>query len=399
MHKTRPLGSLKDFFPRIHQPLPLDQRESRRLLDTIKTSFRTQLDKEHGWDAPGSGPVSRLKTPIVAPLSSTTPPSAAAPLLRGSARATDRHMRAILNNPLFSPLEVGSVTEAPPNVLDKHKAIFEKAVSRGLMTLPRATGFLKQVILVTRGLPTSGLGEGFHETNPGAGLLVLEWLRSSGQERDLAFLADTHFRNVLVRALVADGLENVVWAWINRLLEAAGKSYNPEEPSVPGLLIADLVVSKSRDRELDLPYSAILKAETLVKETKSRPDLLQKAWSRLAFITTMSSKTIRPKPPVHLFDPFVAMGQVIGSRQLERAHVDLHHPVNPSSSLALKVLSSKDVWKSTDALLYFLRLRSLGFDTVRHLRRTDQAQEATRIFNLLETKLGVLLHSPRALVF
>jgi hypothetical protein len=332
-------------------------------------------------------------------------------------------MRAILNNPLFSPLEAGSVTEAPPNELDKHKAIFERAVSRGLMTLPRATGFLIQAVRVTRGLPTSGLGKGFHEPNPGAGLLVLEWLRSSGQERDLAFLADTRFRNFLVRSLVADGLENVVWAWVNRLLEAAGKSYNPAEPSVAGLLIADLVVSKSRDRELELPYGAILQAETMVKETKSRPDLLQKAWSRLAFITTMNpSKTKRPMPPVHLFNPFVAMGQVIGSRRLERAHVDLHHPASPSSSLAIKVLSSEHVWKEADVLrkrghfvdgwlgesgtpifdpteLYFLRLRSLGFDTVRHLRRTDQAQEATRILNLLETKLGVLLHSPRALVF
>lgn len=90
---TKALSSLKDFLPRIHQPLPINRRESQQLLKTLTTSFRKNLDKEHGYWGEDTS-VASLRA------ASTNPSSPS--VLDLYHRPTDRHVRAILSNPLFS---------------------------------------------------------------------------------------------------------------------------------------------------------------------------------------------------------------------------------------------------------------------------------------------------------
>ena len=49
MFSTKALSSLKGMLPPIHQPLPLNQREAQQLLNALTSSFRKNLDREHGW--------------------------------------------------------------------------------------------------------------------------------------------------------------------------------------------------------------------------------------------------------------------------------------------------------------------------------------------------------------
>lgn len=404
MKTTKALGSLKAIFPPIHQPLPLNKHESQRLLDAIKASFRAQLDEEHGWASTGpTKPVLPAK-PNFTYLPSNAAPSSA-PQKRARPRPTDRHMHAILSHPLFSVAQTGKAaeaaeaTDAPVNSWDAHKVMFEKAVSRGLMNVTRAHGFLMVVRSDVNRMATLSVLDGLKHT--GAGLLVLQWLRSSGQERDLAFLRKTAFKRILLQFIVAENLDHVVWAWVERLMDPAVGPY----PTAAATLIRDFIIAKADAPELEWAYGAMLEAEKLVKEKQLPQDILRLAWRNLATLTTMNDCD-RKKPSVQVFDPFVAMGPAIGSRPLEMAHVNLHHPAEPSSDLAVEYLSTQVAWNSirdptvqtSTQARYADRLWWLGLDTVQHLMRVNETQEASRMWDLLEKNLGWLARAAPRLV-
>ncbi|KAK3294553.1 uncharacterized protein B0H64DRAFT_190160 [Chaetomium fimeti] len=376
MQRSRPLGSLKDIFPRIHQPLPLNQRESQRLLETIKTSFRTQLDQEHGWISPGSSTVSRLTN------STPTQPKAA-PAQPRHTRATDRHMHAVLNNPLFNNAAVAA-SKGSRKSLDAHKAIFEKAVSRGLVNLTTAHGFLIHINPVAPETSPSTANSSPRKPPPniGAGLLVLQWLRSSGQERDFKFLSNRGFVRTLLPFLVAEGLDGVVWVWFKRLLKehATTNTY-----TMARQLLRDFVAEKYSGGDVESAFAAVLKADTMVREMKVPVGILQISWNWLAYHATTQS-TGHMKLPTHLYDPFVAVGRDLHAKSapLVMALLNLQHPVDPSPSLAVELLSSQRSWREKDVpFVYILDLYQLGIDTVRHLIRTRNAEEASRLLDLL----------------
>ena len=424
MQSTKALSSFKNIFLPIHPPLPLNNREAHRLLENLKASFRAQLDKEHGW--PVAKPTLPLARPALTYLPSssssspTTSATAAAPehASHVSGRATDRHMHAILSNPLFSAGTTIDLSGGITSSLTAHNAVFEKAVSRGLMTLPRAQGFLlfleAEVKKSADVWPLDGL-------NTGAGRLVMQWLRSSGQEHDLAFLAEPAFRRILMQFAVAEGLDDTVWSWVDRLL----KEEHAVEPadmftSKAGTLLGDFVGAKSRNRELEGAYVAVLKAEAMVKEANEPLGILHHAWQRVARETIMNSGEGRA-PPASLFDSFVALGHAAWSMKLDQAHIALYHPVDPSASLAVKFLSGKAAFRrllprqaagevdweqpyqpnqprpsleqaaeDRARKKYIRHLSFLGLDTVQHLLNTDQRQEASRLWERLESRMGWL---------
>ncbi|KAK3905653.1 hypothetical protein C8A05DRAFT_12550 [Staphylotrichum tortipilum] len=431
MQHTKALCALKNIFLPIHPPLPLNNREAHRLLESLKASFRAQLDKEHGWTVPEPTKTLPLANPALTylPSSSSATTSADAPFpglaSHGSSRPTDRHMHAILNNPLFAAGT--TATNLPSGIssaLAAHNAVFEKAVSRGLMTLPRAQGFLLLVKAEVKKSAAVWLLDGLKTT--GAGRLVMQWLRSSGQEHDLAFLANPAFRHILMQFAVAEGLDDTVWSWVDRLLKEERIAENPAEhaaehaaePAVEstdvftsraGTLLGDFVGAKSCDLELEGAYAAVLKAEAMIKEHNAPLGILHHAWRQVAWETTMNSGEGRA-PPASIFNSFVALGQAARSLTLERAHINLYHPVDPSASLAVEFLSRQSAFRrilrnqavadmswqqpqqpalwSTARQKYIHHLRFLGLDTVQYLLHANQRQEASRLWELLESRLG-----------
>ncbi|KAK4153487.1 hypothetical protein C8A00DRAFT_33778 [Chaetomidium leptoderma] len=378
MQKSKALSSLRAIFPPIHQPLPLDKRESQRLLNDIKTSFRARLDAKYNF-----------------PDALKLPPTTIAHRPANAARAADGHLRTILTSPLFSTVDTAEATGGVANTWDAHTAVFERAVSRGLMTPARAQGFLMMVKSEAK-QPAIPLLDLLKST--GAGLLVLRWVQSSGQERDLAFLANKSFRRLLMQFMVADGLDDALWVWVERLMKREDSSGDAisSRPLVAEL-ICDFVTVKCLARELESAYTAMLKAEAIAKENQISPVMLQLAWRSLAWHTTVNACR-HVKAPVHLFDPFVTLGQTIPSRRLDLAHVNLHHPVDPTPGLAVEYLSNKTNWKgitgpptvNSPVERYINRLTLLGLDTVQHLQQANETREASRVWALLERNLGWL---------
>ncbi|EFX00272.1 hypothetical protein CMQ_7274 [Grosmannia clavigera kw1407] len=402
MLPTKSYSSLKGMLPRIHHPLPLNEKSTKKLLDTLTTSFRKHLDREHGWlEEEDAAPRRALRRgaptesmPAAAPLFSLTAQPA-------THRPTDHHLRAILANPLFSydqtvRSEVRQGTERDP--MD----IFDWAVARGLMTPKRAAGCLlakrREAVL------SSSVSAKASMAASGAGLKVLQWLRAAGLERDLSFVADVQLTGVLVQFLAAeDQLDEVVWTWIERL-RGDGAAASAASAS---FLLDRLVKAKAGGAvTLDEAYRTMARGAEVFRHgtqfSKASANAIFWTWCYLSWKSTFKAWNLSSPSP-QLYEAFVAImdDDDRPSIRLERAHLDLRHPTHPSPAPAVALLADDDLLHSIQTSTatseppppgrvpaYPGRIVSMGLDTVRHLAFVGEPAEAQRILDRLRQQFG-----------
>ncbi|KAH8204848.1 hypothetical protein TruAng_001037 [Truncatella angustata] len=380
--RTPPLGSLKKGFnksilPQIHHPLPLNKRESQQLLNSITSSFRKNLDKEHPWQPHDAADATAAK--VIAntslQLAKEVPPKH---------RPTDRHLGSILTNPLFAQPNVSD--RQAPNGLQYHHDVFDSAVSKGMMTVRRAAGYLA---MVNKQAQSSTLQDPAALASSGAGLRVAQWLRSSGAENSLEFLNDKYLMPLLVQFMFFEGLEEVAWTWLSRLgaqLHALPKDGQTQHSIASLLHVIHLAQTSKvqgvnvRQPSLDPSYSAFLRAnKTLATEDPVALKSLQRYWASLSWSSTvLASQHQSPSAP--LYEMFTDVGRPWRKR-LDIAHLELHHPSTPDHSSAVKYLHDERVQDAANSLKkyekYVERMVSLGSDTVSRLQQVGEQQEAS----------------------
>ncbi|KAI0196097.1 hypothetical protein EV127DRAFT_418276 [Xylaria flabelliformis] len=386
--RTPPLSSLrKGFLPQIHHPLPLNPRESRQLLESITTSFRKNLDREHPWEA---GEVS-TSTPATSRLDS------AEELQTSTHRPTDRHLRAILSNPLFAhPRHANSDTSlhtASRKPFDTD--IFDSAVAKGLMTPRRAAGFLATI-------RSQLIAESPDNLRPrmgtsGAGLRVLRWLRASGQENDLNFLGDPALLRLLISFLYAEGLQEVAWTWLAQL---AARATQLEFEETPGKVnaqtlsrLTSAIVKENSESgsqspiSLDGSFAALTKASGMLpRENPAAIAAVKTNWAKLSWASTVNALE-RPKPSATLFENFVEIGRPL-NLPLDLAHLALHHPTTPTHSAAIEYLRLRQqIVEDVSSMKPRAQQRvlCLVLDAAERLKRTGQIAEAPWIERLKST--------------
>lgn len=361
MNTTKNLGSLKRVFPTWHQPVPLTANESKKLLDTLKTSFRSTLDKEHGWDAEES-----RKRPA-------------------PQRPTDRHLNSILSNPLFKQTtQTIPRTPTTPARRDPMR-VFDEAVSKGMMSRRAATGCLlakRREIQQSDSVP---IHTAMAESQ--AGRRVVQWLRTSGEERRGAFLADDQFVKELVGFLVAEELDEIVWSWAHSLAKT-----DDAQGAMLTRLLSHLVKARSRlmdDKSLDAAYADMIRADETWRASPNLPRILQNPWRHLSWCSTVEAWN-RPQPSDALFEKYVGVAEHLATPvQVDLAHLDLHHPTKPDHRRALDFLSMPDWGMPTtnDSRRFVNRVASMGMDTVKHLTQIGQAEQAEWVAEVLRTRL------------
>ncbi|KAI4859946.1 hypothetical protein F4820DRAFT_453397 [Hypoxylon rubiginosum] len=395
--RTTSLSSLKNFFPKIHQPLPLTNRESRQLLDSITTSFRKNLDKEHPWEPSSGGEESTShgsaapqgRTPLLLKQTSPSPP------LDASKRqhAADRHLRTILSNPLFAHQDT---KKGPTSPFD----VFDRAVSRGLMTQRRAAGFLSKVRSEIPGESADEIRRGMARS--GAGLRVIQWLRASGLEDDPRFL-DSNLPWLLVPFMYAEGLEEIAWGWVARLALRDGRqAENCRLRALVTLLHAirkhSCTSYSGSNLNLDCSYEAVMRAnEVLPKQSDVARRSLEEMWFSLSWLSTVLASE-RPKPSAPLFESFVDIGRPMGA-PLDMAHLELHHPLSPSHSAAVRFMHDSAEREQRDPVLR-RRLVCMALDATDRLRQVGDTDEASWVERFLarigsDTHLGILMEQIR----
>lgn len=380
MQKTKSLSFLKKRLPSFHQPLPLNNHDSKRLLDALTTSFRRQLDKEHGW-LPEDTPAKSGKASLLPPLP----------------RPTDHHLSSILSNPLFNPTTAKQLPLDPTDgQVARHNAVFDQAVRNGMMTPARAHGFLLSVENAILQSSMSSVEEGIRKS--GASARVLSWLESSGRERKLSpFLANP----ILIKFMVYEGMEERIWQWLGRLRSKQDPNH------LWAKLLGVLVSAKSKGAvSLDGAYAAIIRGDDYFRNPKGLgfAEGMLPTWRILSYQSTVKAWKYET-PSAQLFDPYVAiLDHMKQDAPLDRAHLDLYHPVHPTAERAVQLLTkdgsaSNDRWKEvlSTAGTYFgqgvYHLMALGLDTAQHLSRAGHSAEAQQILDIVQTRIQPLYQS------
>lgn len=376
--RTSPLGSLKKGFknsilPQIHQPLPLNRRESQQLLNSITSSFRKNLDKEHPWQQHESAEVTSKVM--------LAKPTRLAQDVPQKHRPTDRHLESILANPLFArPNATAPLTSS---AIQHHHHVFDSAVSKGMMTSRRAAGYLATVNKQYQ------LNDPAAMAASGAGSRVVQWLRSSGVEDSLEFLNDQMLTPLLVRFMFVEGLDDVAWTWLSRLgaqLHTLPKD-NKTQQSITNLLQVIRLAQSFKDHpagatqfSLDPSYSAFLRAnQTLPTDDAVVAKSLLRYWNSLSWSSTvLASQYQAPSAP--LYEMFTDVGRP-WRKHLDIAHLELHHPLSPDHDSAVRLLHDDRTQDTADRLKtsarYVQRMISLGSDTVNRLQEVGDQREAS----------------------
>lgn len=275
MFSTKSAKSLRKLFAGYHEPLPLSTQQSQQLLDGLKASFRTQLDREYGQSLDTSSSV----------------PAKAADASHPKARhlAATQHLKSILSNPLFSYNK--DAASALPSALPVPKRdpmdVFDHAVAKGMMTLKAATGCMlaKRQQLSS---PSSRAGLSSSET----AYRVVRWLRSSEAGVNMEFLDNQPFIRALAPFLVAEGLEPVAWEWIAQSMGDASRATDGElRLKRASFLLAQLVRIKSQPQygNLDAAITTILDAEQQFQQNPLLSRLLILPWRSVSWLSTVES--------------------------------------------------------------------------------------------------------------
>ncbi|TVY18450.1 hypothetical protein LARI1_G004406 [Lachnellula arida] len=388
----------------LHPPLPLSARESQKLLDTLTTSFRKHLDKEHGslTSTPTDAESSLMSTENLVP-SHTRRNS------QSDKHAADRHLSRVLGNPLFMNLgSVRSVTRNDPML------VFEAAVAKGMMDIGSAAKCLmakKLQIIQSRVLNVQdGMGDSK------AGTVVLKWLISSGQAKNLDFLRNEDFAVILMQYMVAEGMQDECWAWILKSFQ-----------DIPRIFALPLYSDEGRRLKVDIvtPLYAFLKA------ISARPNSLDAAYAAMSRATehlrhlsleqaryvlgepmrniiglTKTADWDRPPASESNFDSFLRLIPTTSRPRFEYdvAHLWLLHPTRPSVEPALEMLREVHTYgvplissmpEKLDDRQPFLnnRIMRLGFEAAKYCLKLDRYREADEIMACLRlhfaTQLGL----------
>ncbi|KAI3337750.1 hypothetical protein F4824DRAFT_461590 [Ustulina deusta] len=395
--RTPPLSSLR-FLPQIHHPLPLSQRESQQLLKTITSSFRKNLDRAHPWETAETS----TNTPT-----DSRPGSAESPSTTGH-RPTDRHLRAILSNPLFAQPHNANLNTFPTSLHPPRNNafdVFDSAVSKGLMTPRRAAGFLATIRAQLVAESPDNIRQRMGAS--GGGLCVLRWLRASGQESDLHFLSDHALLKVIVPFLYAEGLQEVAWSWLAQLAARAAELEFEKTPGKVNARTLSRLMSAIIDENtesgspssisLDSSFAALAKANGMLpRENPAATAAVKKSWVKLSWASTVDAVG-RRKPSVPLFENFVDIGRPL-NLPLHLAHLDLHHPTTPTHSAAVEYLRLRrqiveDMSNMKPSMQQ--RVLCLILDVAERLKQTGQVAEAPWVERLRSAiyerlNLGVL---------
>ncbi|KAF7562203.1 hypothetical protein G7046_g1932 [Stylonectria norvegica] len=385
MNSTKAVNSLKNLFASYHQPLPLSAQQSQKLLDGLKVSFRKQLDREYGpaSDSPA------------APAKAATHDNT-----HVQKSPANRHLNDILSNPLFTykkDITSTLATASLPRSRDP-MVVFDQAVARGLMSLKAAIG-----CMITKGKQLQTRESGDRLASSETASRVIQWLRSSGAEKDLQFLDNKIFVRTLAPFLVAEGLEPVAWDWLSRTVnDTSGELDDDKRLSRASHLLAELVRTKCSPQsgDLDAAISTMLQAQHLYQTSPMLSELLVLSWRSVSWFSTVEAYS-QTAPSEKLFDAHIATANSLPAPFLmERAHLHLHHPTHPDHVPALEFFEDKERLRrlvhskksQNDKLSVLPWLASLGQDTVTHLSQTGRAKEARGVTELLQVDLAQLFH-------
>ena len=353
---------------KIHHQLPLNRRESQKLLALLQTSFRQQLDRQHQVT------------------------------LSDSRNATNHHLQSILKNPLFeagatkrrlssSNQRSGSQLGLFQELLERPITYFKEHVVAGTATLDIAK--LCLTAQYEKLSQSSSAGPVASTKSSETGSIILSWLWSSGIAESKSFLNDKRFLNLLIPFLVIEGQGDLIWRWIMQL-----------QPNLDHGLRGPILFARRRYLLFKLVEAEAKHGRGLIPSLNIFMEKLREIWSSpnpfnyisqglfhgagaylcMELAKTSESNTVEVDKYGELYQTVVSWS----SRPFyHRGMMELHHPQNPTTASALRYLSE---WEH--AKLDRKSTVRLGLKAAEISLNNDAQADALWVFDFLKSNFA-----------
>ncbi|KAL8757313.1 MAG: hypothetical protein Q9184_004245, partial [Pyrenodesmia sp. 2 TL-2023] len=189
---------------KLHQPLPLNHRDSQKLLSLLNQSFKRNLDRQYPQG------------------------------LKDTEQSPDAHFQSLLKSPLFgvhkvqrpsSPgRKIDDLEQDAAHVRDLIFSVkepvdhFRQQVATGTANLKSAKLALENQMKKALASASADAREGIRQSE--IGFVMVNWLWSSGQYERVEFIGDRTFIARLLPFLVAEGQYKPIWDWLQRAQSA-----------------------------------------------------------------------------------------------------------------------------------------------------------------------------------
>ncbi|KAH7328730.1 hypothetical protein B0I35DRAFT_418186 [Stachybotrys elegans] len=395
MSSSKAAQAVTKFFAGYHEPSTVSPDKYRKLLDVLKVSFRTQLDREFGPD-----PNQPRKSKSSHRSESTAPPRDTASI---------RHLKELLSNPLLLPHSQPTAKTPSGTSWRDPMQDFDMAVSQKVMTMRIATGCL---LAKRKQMSSAGLDLRTSDT----AARVIQWLRLSGEEEKLDFLGNVHFLDALMPFLLAEKSHSVAWKWIKRIMNTPGVGEKDDRVRGASYLLEHLVRStiQGASGNMTAAIATILKVEETFHGNELTRRLLLQPWRVVSWLSTVEHQgaTTTGKES---FDAHLETARLFGRRRVpvEQAHLHLYHPLSPDPQQALQILYNPKLLSravlvgerggtrpddpevnSTNVMSYTSWIGHLARDTITYLRKSGSQDDALKLKEQFEWNFSPLIPLP-----
>ncbi|KAL4897136.1 hypothetical protein BDV59DRAFT_85156 [Aspergillus ambiguus] len=341
---------------KIHPPLPRTPRESQQLLNALTSSFRRQLDHEY----PSTSSSDRERS-LPAERSQGAPDS--------SVQATDRHLRTILDNPLFrvvpskpanpalhrDPSGMGSIEQQ--RLAKEPMVVFDELVASGSVTVSGLRSCLKSQLLLASPHTGTGFVKAMKESKAGT-KVVTWWFASDSETRKILFKSRASTASLL-KFMVAEGLQETVVVWLKMLAKhdiggRRGRLPETIAHQVFSNLLVDLLSAETQYggglASAMRYYLQACKTYLSVDDgqvDQRRVPMLLPAATHLCQSVMQNAPTQTKQVPASMYDDFIRTISKLSPRSTRMATIPIYHPTRPDVK---PLLDFVDALPSSDRL-------------------------------------------------
>ncbi|KAF4553763.1 Hypothetical protein D9617_6g094960 [Elsinoe fawcettii] len=255
--KSTSVRSISQFASKIHPQIALTRTESKRLLDSLKTSFRYQLDAAHEVQ---DGQASKQH--------------------RSALNHAERHVASVLTNPLLATSQIGQPHKLSND--NRHPIdVFNDCAANGTASLEIASQCLSAFHRSLRSLTSEQKRAEIARHQPGS--KVLQWLWATGLAQSEALVVAQRLVSSVVALLLREGKEETIWKWLatadTSLQTHNAISDQTERTSAQASLLKQLTYWKVKSKKNDpsLAIDAFQRAANMIGVGEILPESLRPA--------------------------------------------------------------------------------------------------------------------------
>lgn len=321
-------------FAKIHQPLPRTPRESAQLLNALTSSFRRQLDREYPSSSSSANNDENGDNPL------------------SSVHATDKHLRTILENPLFRITPSNAAKRAHQSGLGplqeqklatEPMTVFDELVASGSVNRTALFNCLRAQLVLASAHTGDGVVDAMKKSKAGS-KIVSWWYASDSESRKMLFTIRSS-TVTLLKFMVAEGLQKTAMAWLAMLL-------NRDLGGADGRISEAMAQTVARNFLLDLLKAEIQYGGGLVSAMRCyleasrlpisidnelglvqyKKALLMPAAGFLCRAAMEDDQSQLQQMPVEMYDEYVRIIASWSLKSLLLACVPLFHPTRPDAT-------------------------------------------------------------------